>query len=88
MGGEFGGEWLHVYMADSLCCPPEIITILLSVYTPIQNKDFKKLKIKTSINFFQFNQHLLDMYWMFESTNLNEKWSLSKADYCFIKMRL
>ena len=39
MGGEFGGEWIHVYvcMAESLCCPPETITTLLISYTPIQN---------------------------------------------------
>ena len=39
MGGEFGGEWIHVYvcMDESLCCPPETITTLLISYTPIQN---------------------------------------------------
>ena len=39
MGGEFGGEWIHVYvcMAESLCCPSETITTLLISYTPIQN---------------------------------------------------
>ena len=35
MGGEFGGEWIHVLcMPESLCCPPETIT-LLTGYTPI-----------------------------------------------------
>ena len=29
--GEFGGEW----MAESIGCPPETITILLIGYTPI-----------------------------------------------------
>ena len=28
MGGEFGGEWVHVCVAESLCCPPETITAL------------------------------------------------------------
>ena len=39
MGGEFGGEWIHVYvcMAESLYCPSETITTLLISYTPIQN---------------------------------------------------
>ena len=23
MGEEFGREWIHVYIAESLCCPPE-----------------------------------------------------------------
>ena len=37
MGGEFGGEWIHVYvcMAESLCCPSETITTLLISYSPI-----------------------------------------------------
>ena len=33
MGGEFGGEWIHVYVW--LCCAPETITTLLIGYTPI-----------------------------------------------------
>ena len=28
MGGEFGGEWIHICMAESLCCSPETITML------------------------------------------------------------
>ena len=31
-------------MTESLCCPPETITILLTGYTPIQNKKFKNKK--------------------------------------------
>ena len=31
-----------ICMAESLCCPPETITILLISYIPIQNKKFKK----------------------------------------------
>ena len=44
MGGEFGGEWIHVYiwLSESLHCLPETITILLISYTPIQNKKLKK----------------------------------------------
>ena len=30
--------------AESLCCPPETITILLIDYTPIQTKKLKKKK--------------------------------------------
>ena len=44
MGGQFGGEWTHVYMAESLCCPPETHNI---VNTPIQNKKLKKYIIKS-----------------------------------------
>ena len=29
-------------MAESLCCPPETITALLTGYTPIQNKKLTK----------------------------------------------
>ena len=37
MEGEFGREWITcIYMAESLCCSPEIITKLLIGYTPIQ----------------------------------------------------
>ena len=36
MGGELGGEWIHViYMTESLSCSPETITTLLIGYTPI-----------------------------------------------------
>ena len=42
MGGEFGGEWIRVDMAVSLCCSPETITTLFINYNPKQ----KVLKIK------------------------------------------
>ena len=45
MGGEFGGEWKHVCMAESLWCPPETITTLLINYIPTQNKKLKKINI-------------------------------------------
>ena len=32
---------IKMSMAESLCCPPEAITILLIGYTPIQNKKLK-----------------------------------------------
>ena len=35
MGGEFGGEWIHVQVAESLCSPCETITTLLIGYTPV-----------------------------------------------------
>ena len=33
-------------MDESLCCPPETITTLLTGYNPIQNKKYNKLKKK------------------------------------------
>ena len=42
MGGEFGEEWIHVYMAESLQRSSETITTLLIIYTPIQNEKLKK----------------------------------------------
>ena len=36
VGGEFGGKMdAYVCMAESLCCPPESVTMLLICYTPI-----------------------------------------------------
>ena len=37
MGGDFGGEWIHVYMygSESLCCSPETITTKLIAYIPM-----------------------------------------------------
>ena len=40
MLGENG--YMYIYMAESLCCEPEIITTLLTSYAPIQNKKYKK----------------------------------------------
>ena len=34
MGGESGGEWTRVRTAESLCCPPETITVLLTGCIP------------------------------------------------------
>ena len=44
MGGEFGEEWIHVYIyiAELVWCVPETITMLLIGYTPIQKKKFYK----------------------------------------------
>ena len=42
LGGEFGGEWMHVYVWLSLCCSPETLTIMLISFTPIQNLKKKK----------------------------------------------
>ena len=45
IGEEFGGEMdTCIRMAESLCCPLEIITILLSGYAPEDNKKFKLRK--------------------------------------------
>ena len=40
IGGEFGAEWIHVYvwLSPFVIISPEIITTLLIGYTPIQNK--------------------------------------------------
>ena len=47
MGGEFGGEGIHVIcMAESLCCSPETITTLLIGDTLTQNKKLKKKLFK------------------------------------------
>ena len=35
MGRESGGEWIHVCTAESLCCPLETNTSLLTGCTPI-----------------------------------------------------
>ena len=36
VGGEFGGEWIHVYvMLSPFAIPPEAVTTLLIVCTPI-----------------------------------------------------
>ena len=42
MGGELGGEWMRVCVAESLGGSPEAVTTLLSGYTPVQNKQLKK----------------------------------------------
>ena len=42
--GEFGGEWIHVYIWLSRYCAPETITLSISC-TPIQNERLKE-KIK------------------------------------------
>ena len=42
-----------ICMAESICSPPETITTLLIVYTPIQNK---KLKKKANRKEFQKNK--------------------------------
>ena len=36
-----------IWMAESLCCPPEIIATLFIGYTSIQDKKFKVKKKKT-----------------------------------------
>ena len=40
MGGEFGGEWIHVYVWLSPFTVYLKLTALLIGYTPIQNKKF------------------------------------------------
>ena len=38
-----------IFMAESLCCPPETITKLLIVHTSIQYKKFNKKKKKSYV---------------------------------------
>ena len=41
MGGELGGEWIHVYVwLSPFVVHLKSITTLLIVYTPIQHKNF------------------------------------------------
>jgi len=42
MGGESGGDWIHVYAGLSSFAVSETITTLLIGYAPIQNKKLKK----------------------------------------------
>ena len=44
MGGEFGGEWILVYVWLSPCCPPETITTLFVNPAISQYKMFLVLK--------------------------------------------
>ena len=49
MGGEFGGEWIHVYVwLSPFTVPPKTITTLLIGYNRIQNKKFFIKKIHAS----------------------------------------
>ena len=40
--GVWGRTDRYICMAESLCCPPKTTTILLTGYTPIQNKKLGK----------------------------------------------
>ena len=62
MGGEAGGEWKHVCMAESLRCPPETITTLLIGYIPKQNKKFKKIN-NYNIYMLKFKTSILSIHW-------------------------
>ena len=42
MGGEFGGAWMHVCVAELLCSAPETITTLTGYMYP--NTKIKTLK--------------------------------------------
>ena len=60
-GGEFGGEWVHVYTYGWIPSS-ETITTLLIGYTPIQNQRFKKKH--THIDML--------LWWLFPSLGLAE----------------
>ena len=45
MGGEFEGEWIHIYVCLSPFCLPEITTTLLIGYIPKQNVFGVKIQI-------------------------------------------
>ena len=55
MGGEFGGEWTHLFTVESLSCSPETncscspIMMLLIGYTPEENKKSKLKQSKQTI---------------------------------------
>ena len=40
LGGEFEGEWVHVYVWLSPFCSPETVIALLISFTAVQNKNF------------------------------------------------
>ena len=42
--GENG--YMYIYMAESLCCPPETIRTLLINNNPVQNKMLKKENVR------------------------------------------
>ena len=52
MGKEFEKQQTHVYVrvTESVGCTPEINTILLTKYTPTENKKLKKKKKKPWTN--------------------------------------
>ena len=49
MGGEFGGDWIYVYVWLSIFIV-DLTTLLIS-YTPIQSKKVKKKKKKKKKNY-------------------------------------
>ena len=44
--GVWGRRDTCVWMAESLCCPPEVITTLLIGYTPRERKQLNKINVK------------------------------------------
>ena len=54
--GEIG--YMYIYMAESLHHLPETIAVLLTGYTPIQNKKFKvkKKKVYAQISLLNLNE--------------------------------
>ena len=61
------GPWrrrdICVCMAESLCCPPETITMLLISYTPIQNKKFYHLSQQGSPQSKKLKKNCLHEEW-------------------------
>ena len=57
--GEKSGENGHMYirMAESLHCPPETITALLIGYTPVKNKNVRKVFAPVKVPVF-FNMNV------------------------------
>ena len=59
MGGEFGGEWIHIYVWLS---PPFAVLLKLSQhglligYMPIQNKKFKKKRAMFLVSALELNR--------------------------------
>ena len=50
MGGEFGGEWIHICMAESLHCSPETITTLLISYQFSSVQSLSRVRLCNPMN--------------------------------------
>ena len=80
MGGKFGGEWIYLCVAQSLCCAPETIKTLLIGYTPILNK-LKKNKGRTTGIWSLLYKYLISLCLSFFICQMEMTISTSSADY-------
>jgi len=58
MGGEFGGEWIHVYAWLSYSAVHPKPSRLIG-YTPTQNKKLKKTKLSLGLHFLSHTQVMI-----------------------------